>query len=71
MSAPFKMKGSPMQRNFKDWFKTTKLGKDLKAVGEDLTEKKKTLESKTQTAGDKLKGDLTNLKNRLFKRKKK
>jgi hypothetical protein len=32
-SPVYKMKGSPMQRNFGEWFKTTKLGKDLKKLG--------------------------------------
>ena len=37
MSKPFKMKGSPMQRNFPDWWKESKLKRDLEGLGDRIT----------------------------------
>ena len=127
---PFKMKGSPMKRNFgispmkadindrKDskkkktvgeWFKSTKLGKDLNKAGKqikgeadkikkgfespnlnphtgekesrvsrsvgnkkrDLNRVKRNLENKKFLFDRKLRNDLTDLGNKLFKKKKK
>ena len=116
---PFKMKGNPMQRNFgispmnkktlSEWFKSTKLGKDLKEAGKqikgesdkikkgfespnlnphsgekesrvsrsigdkkrDLNRVKRNLENRKSGFDNKLKTDLTNLGNKLFKKKKK
>ena len=54
-SPVYKMKGSPMQRNFGEWFKTTKLGKDLKKLGTKMQDtaanvRHSTPKSRTATA---------------------
>ena len=60
-NAPFKMKGSPMQRNFGEWFKTTKLGKELKAVGEDLQSKSKKVKTFTEGVTSEVASDISEL----------
>ena len=81
MSTPFKMKGSPMQRNFRvgspaktavnqeskpkkklgEWFKSTKLGKNLKTAGDIIQGDVNKVKSRTQAAGDKIKKKATDL----------
>ena len=60
-NTPFKMKGSPMQRNFGEWFKTTELGKNLKAVGEDLQDKSKKVKTFTEGVTSKVASDVSEL----------
>jgi hypothetical protein len=50
MSTPFKMKGSPMQRNFKDWWKESKLGKDIKKLGTKVQKTTEKIKTSTPTS---------------------
>ena len=64
-SAFYKMKGTPMQRNFRDWFKQSKLKKDLKVAGDIIKKDVKTIEGTLTKVGSKFKKDVEGLPGKL------
>ena len=70
-SPMYKMKGNPMQRNFKDWWKQSKLKKDLKIAGDIIKKDVKTIEGTLTKVGSKFKKDVEGLPGKLGIRKQK
>ena len=68
-SPMYKMKGNPMQRNFKDWWKQSKLKKDLKIAGDIIKKDVKTIEGTLTKVGSKFKKDVEGLPGKLGIRK--
>ena len=72
MGSPmYKMKGNPMQRNFKDWWKQSKLKKDLKVAGDIIRKDVATIEGRLTKVGSKFKKDVEGLPGKLGIRKQK
>ena len=70
-SAFYKMKGNPMQRNFKDWWKQSKLKKDLKIAGDIIKKDVATIEGRIKKVGSKFEEDVKALPGKLGIRKQK
>ena len=70
-NSPYKMKGNPMQRNFKDWWKQSKLKKDLKIAGDIIKKDVATIEGGLTKIGGKFKKDVLNLQHRAYRQRKK
>ena len=64
-SAFYKMKGNPMQRNFKDWWKQSKLKKDLEIAKDTIVKDVKTIEGRLTKVGSKFKKDVEGLPGKL------
>jgi rRNA processing protein Gar1 len=73
MSTPFKMKGSPMQRNFKDWLqkKAETIQGTISDISGKVSEGFQTASEKRSKSSKKRNVQLDALSKRLFKRKKK
>ena len=66
MGSPmYKMKGTPMQRNFKDWWKDSKIKKDLKVAGDIIRKDVATIEGRLTKVGSKFKKDVEGLPGKL------
>ena len=70
-SPMYKMKGNPMQRNFKDWWKQSKIKKDLKIAGDIIRKDVATIEGRLTKVGSKFKKDVEGLPSKLGIRKQK
>ena len=70
-SPMYKMKGNPMQRNFKDWWKQSKLKKDLKVAGDIIRKDVATIEGRLTKVGSKFKKDVEGLPGKLGIKKQK
>ena len=70
-SPMYKMKGNPMQRNFKDWWKQSKLKKDLKDAGDIIRKDVATIEGRLTKVGSKFKKDVEGLPGKLGIKKQK
>ena len=64
-SPMYKMKGNPMQRNFKDWWKQSKLKKDLKVAGDIIRKDVATIEGRIKKVGSKFEKDVKALPGKL------
>ena len=64
-SPMYKMKGNPMQRNFKDWWKQSKIKKDLKIAGDIIRKDVATIEGRLTKVGSKFKKDVEGLPGKL------